>query len=154
VWWTWDARLTLTAILFALSLGYLALRRAVDNPHSRALVSSMVALLMALTVVVDHYATSWWVTLHQNTTLFKQDPTVHGWQLATMLVSFIAFGLAFAWLVVHRYRLEGLEECYENEGLASALEARRSEVTAPVDVRTGFEGDRSPSRAPAEAVSQ
>jgi hypothetical protein len=71
-----------------------------------------------------------------------------------MLVSFIAFGLAFAWLVVHRYRLEGLEECYENEGLASALEARRSEVTAPVDVRTGFEGDRSPSRAPAEAVSQ
>ena len=87
VWWTWDARLTLTAILFALSLGYLALRRAVDNPHSRALVSSMVALLMALTVVVDHYATSWWVTLHQNTTLFKQDPTVHGWQLATMLVS-------------------------------------------------------------------
>ncbi len=39
--------LTLTAILFALSLGYLALRRAIDNPHSRALVSSMVALLMA-----------------------------------------------------------------------------------------------------------
>ena len=35
VWWTWDARLTLTAILFALSLGYLALRRSIDNPHSR-----------------------------------------------------------------------------------------------------------------------
>jgi heme exporter protein B len=32
VWWTWDARLTLTAILFALSLGYLALRRSIDNP--------------------------------------------------------------------------------------------------------------------------
>jgi heme exporter protein C len=131
VWWTWDARLTLTAVLFALSLGYLALRRAVDNPHSRALVSSMVALLMAVTVVVDHYATSWWVTLHQNTTLFKQDPTVHGWQLATMLLSFLAFGLSFAWMVVHRYRLEALEELYEYEGLRSALEARRAEVTLP-----------------------
>ncbi len=74
VWWTWDARLTLTAILFALSLGYLALRRAIDNPHSRALVSSMVALLMALTVVVDHYATSWWITLHQGTTLLQAGP--------------------------------------------------------------------------------
>ena len=153
VWWTWDARLTLTAILFALSLGYLALRRAVDNPHSRALVSSMVALLMAVTVVVDHYATSWWVTLHQNTTLFKQGPTVHGWQLATMLVSFVAFGLTFAWMVVHRYRLEVLEERYETEGLTSALEARRAEApllaggagTSPHDVE-------GPARTPVEVV--
>jgi heme exporter protein C len=128
VWWTWDARLTLTAILFALSLGYLALRRSIDNPHSRALASSMVAILMALTVVVDHYATVWFVTLHQPESLFKPDPTVHGWQLATMLVSFLAFGLAFAWMMVHRYRLEVLEERYEREGFSSALEARRSEA--------------------------
>ena len=127
VWWTWDARLTLTAILFALSLGYLALRRAIDNPHSRALVSSMVALLMALTVIVDHYATDWFVTLHQGETLLTPDPTVHGWQLATMLVSFLGFGLLFAWMVVHRYRLEVLEERYETEGFAFALQARRAE---------------------------
>jgi heme exporter protein C len=129
-WWTWDARLTLTAILFALSLGYLALRRAVENPHSRAFTSALVALLMALTVVVDHYATSWWVTLHQSETLIKPGPTVHGWQLATMLVSFVAFGLVFAWMILHRYRLEALEERYETEGLYSALEARRSEMDA------------------------
>jgi heme exporter protein C len=127
VWWTWDARLTLTAILFALALGYLAVRRAIDNPHSRAMVSSMVAMLMALTVVVDHYATSWWVTLHQGTSLFKFNPTVRGWQLATMLLSFAAFGLAFAWMVVHRYRLEVLEDRYETEGLSVALQARRAE---------------------------
>lgn len=128
VWWTWDPRLTLTAILFALSLGYLALRRSIDNPRSRSLASSVVALLMALTVVVDHYATSWWNSLHQGTTLFKPDPTVHGWQLATMLVSFLAFGLAFCWMAVHRYRLEVLEERYEQEGLQMALAARRSEA--------------------------
>ena len=86
---------------------------------------------MALTVVVDHYATLWFVTLHQNETLFQPDPTVHGWQLATMLVSFLAFGLVFAWMMVHRYRLEVLEERYEREGFASALEARRAEVAAP-----------------------
>jgi heme exporter protein C len=130
VWWTWDARLTLTAILFALSLGYLALRRAIDNPHSRAVASSVVALLMALTVVVDHYATSWWDTLHQGTTLFQPSPTIHGWQLATMLLSFVAFGLLFAWLLVHRYRLEVLEERYEREGFSAAIEARRAEAVA------------------------
>lgn len=134
VWWTWDARLTLTAVLFALSLGYLALRRSIDNPHSRAMVSSMVAILMVMTVVVDHYATSWWLTLHQNTTLFKPGPTIHGWELVTMLWSFLAFGLLFAWMLVHRYRLETLEERFENEGLSAALEARRAERAAPVPV--------------------
>src|SRR5487761_1709610 len=135
VWWTWAARLTLTAILFALVLGYLALRRAIDNPHSRAKVSAVVALLMGLTVVVDHYATSWWVTLHQDTSLFKPGPTVHGWQLATMLASFVAFGLVFAWMLVHRYHLEVLEDRYEEHGLTSALEARRSEAgLAPAPV--------------------
>jgi heme exporter protein C len=129
VWWTWDARLTLTAILFALSLGYLALRRAVENPHSRSVLSSVVALLMALTVVVDHYATSWFVTLHQGETLFKPDPSVYGWQLATMVLSFVAFGLLCAWLIAHRYRLETLEERYESEAYYSAIEARRSEAS-------------------------
>lgn len=137
VWWTWDARLTLTAILFALSLGYLALRRSIENPHSRAVASSMVALLMALTVVVDHYATSWWDTLHQGTTLWQPDPTVHGWQLATMLLSFVAFGLLFAWMLVHRYRLEVLEERYEREGFSAAIEARRAEaLSMPTSVPT------------------
>ena len=31
VWWTWDARLTLTAIMFFVYLGYLALRRTTDD---------------------------------------------------------------------------------------------------------------------------
>jgi heme exporter protein C len=128
VWWTWDARLTLTAILFALSLGYLALRRAVENPHSRSVFSSLVALLMALTVVVDHYATDLFVTLHQGETLFKPDPSVYGWQLATMVLSFVAFGLLGAWLIVHRYRLETLEERFESEAFYFAVKARRSET--------------------------
>jgi len=150
VWWTWDARLTLTAILFALSLGYLALRRAIDDPHSRALVSAMVALLMALTVVVDHYATSWFVTLHQGETLLTPDPTVHGWQLATMLMSFVAFGSLFAWMVAHRYRLELLEDRYDAEGYTSALAARRAEGQAPPEpVAPGRAAPGQPAPEPA-----
>ena len=34
VWWAWDARLTSTAILGVLALGYLALRRANDDPDA------------------------------------------------------------------------------------------------------------------------
>ncbi len=36
VWWTWDARLTLTALLLAVFVGYLALRRTGGDPDARA----------------------------------------------------------------------------------------------------------------------
>ena len=35
-WWEWDARLTSTALLFVLFVGYLALRRAITDPQVRA----------------------------------------------------------------------------------------------------------------------
>ena len=134
VWWTWDARLTLTALLCALFLGYLALRRTGGAIESRAKRSAIAGVLFAVVVPIDHYATDWWRTLHQRETLdpFRQ-PHIHGSQLATMLLSFLAFGLVYAWLLIHRFRLEQLEERMETEGLEHALAARRAEgaVTAP-----------------------
>ena len=44
-----------------------------------------------------------------------------------MLVSFVAFGLLFAWLLVHRYRVEVLEDRFEEEGFAVAIGGRRAE---------------------------
>ena len=91
-------------------------------------------MLFAVVVPVDHYATDWWRTLHQGDTLDRLHPLIHGGQLVTMLLSFVAFGLLFAWLLVHRYRLEQLEDRLENEGLEAALAARRAEGAPP---RTG-----------------
>ena len=131
VWWTWDARLTLTALLFAVFVGYLGLRRTGGSPEGRARRSAVAAIVCALVVPVDHEATTWWRTLHQGNTLLKSNPSIHGWQLATMGLSFVAFGVLFAWLLVHRYRLELLEDRYETEGFAAALEERRAEGAAP-----------------------
>ena len=57
--------------------------------------------------------------------------SIHGWQLVGMLVSFVAFGLLFAWLLVHRYRVEVLEDRFEDEGLALAIAERRAEGARP-----------------------
>ncbi|HUJ64390.1 MAG TPA: cytochrome c biogenesis protein CcsA [Acidimicrobiales bacterium] len=127
VWWTWDARLTLTALLLAVFIGYLALRRAIAEPGTRATVSAVVAVVCALLVPVDHEATTWWQTLHQSNTLLRPSPLIHGWQLLTMLLSFVTYGLLFAWLLVHRYRVEILEDRFEEEGYDAAIAARRAE---------------------------
>lgn len=133
VWWTWDARLTLTALLFAIFAGYLALRRTGGNPDGRARRAALTAIGASLIVPVDHYATSWWTTLHQGNTLLRANPLIHGWQLATMALSFVAFGLMLGWLIIHRYRVELLEDRTESDGFAVAIAARRAEAEPVIE---------------------
>ncbi len=151
VWWTWDARLTLTALLFAVFLGYLALRRTGGAGPARAKRAAIAAVIAALVVPVDHEATNWWNTLHQGNTLERSNPLIHGWQLATMSLSFVAFGLVFAWMLVHRYRVELLEERFESEGMALAIAERRAEGVAPPAVAPRAVGLHGSDARPAGA---
>jgi heme exporter protein C len=153
VWWTWDARLTLTALLCALFLGYLALRRTGGPIESRSKRSAIAGVLFSVVVPIDHFATEWWRTLHQGDTLFRGKPLIHGSQLATMLLSFLAFGLIYAWLLIHRFRLEQLEERIETGALEHALAARRAEGGG-VQIATGAEATPVGAAAPGEGNRQ
>jgi len=137
VWWTWDARLTLTALLMVSFVGYLALRQVISDPETKRRVCAVVALVFFLLVPVDHEATTWWQTLHQPNTLLRPDPLVHGWQLVSMLVSFLAYALILAWLEVHRYRVEALDDRLDSVGFAAAIAERRAEAAADRRASTG-----------------
>jgi heme exporter protein C len=65
VWWTWDARLTSTAVLLVIFVGYLALRSFTDDPERRALWSAAVGIFGALNVPIVYMSVKWWRTLHQ-----------------------------------------------------------------------------------------
>ena len=65
VWWTWDARLTSTALLLLLEIGYLALRRVPAEPAIRARRCAVAALLIAIDIPIVHFSVDWWNTLHQ-----------------------------------------------------------------------------------------
>lgn len=140
VWWTWDARLTAEALLLALFLGYLALRRVPAAEHVRARRCAVAALIAVLDIPVDHFATTWWQTLHQGSSIDLLQPDKHldAAHQVGLALGFMAMGLAYAWLVVHRYRVEQLEARYEHQGLAAALDARRAEGgVAPSEATVG-----------------
>jgi heme exporter protein C len=129
VWWAWDARLTATAIMLILELGYLALRRANDDAKLRARRSAVFGILIALNVPIIHFSVQWWKTLHQPATVLSSTGkvTVHGSMLWTLLLSFVAFTLLFFWLLRARYRLENQREHRRDAGLAAVLEQRQRE---------------------------
>lgn len=129
VWWAWDARLTSTAILGVLALGYLALRRANDDPTLRARRSAVFAILSAINVPIIHFSVQWWKTLHQGATVFTANRTlkIHGIMAWTLLLSFVAFTMLFFWLLRARYRLEVAREHAANRSVAEALAQRRRE---------------------------
>jgi heme exporter protein C len=130
-YWDWDPRITSTSLLFILLVGYLALRR-IDNEAGdaaqRGMRGAIVGLLLFPNVVIVHYSVDWWRSLHQPATITRLDPTIEGTMLFTLMLGIVVFGLVFAWLLVHRFRLGWLEERVEASGLDDALVARRAEA--------------------------
>jgi heme exporter protein C len=134
VWWAWDARLTSTAVLLVLFLGYLALRRVPAEPDVRAKRSAFVALFAAVDVPIVHFSVLWWKTLHQGATVLNPDlsPTIHGSMAWTLLLGFVSLTLVFVWMLLVRYRIGVLEDWLGSSELDVALVERQAEAT-PVD---------------------
>ncbi len=65
VWWTWDPRLTTTALLFILYAGYLMLRRLIEDPTRRAQIAASLGTLIFLNVPIVYFSVKWWRSLHQ-----------------------------------------------------------------------------------------
>ncbi len=129
VWWTWDARLTLSALMFTLELGYLAIRRVPGHVEVTANRSAMTALLSVVVVPVNHFAVEWWRTLHQGRSLLRSDPRneLDGEFIGAMILGFLAMTLIYTWLVMHRVRVARLEVAEEEARFTRAIEERRSE---------------------------
>jgi len=137
-YWDWDPRITSTTLLFILLVGFLALRRIDDeagDASQRGMRGAIVGLLLLPNVMIVHYSVDWWRSLHQTATITRLDPTIEGTMLFTLMLGIVVFGLLFAWLLVHRFRLGWLEERAGASGLDQAIVERRAE--AGVAVATG-----------------
>lgn len=132
VFWVWDARLTSTAMLFLLLLGYLAVRRLPADYSVRAKRAAIVGLLLVPNVIIVRQSVEWWRTLHQPATLFNNGlgASIGGIMLFALFFGFVVFSLIFAWLLIHRFRLAWLEEQVAGQGLSAAIAERRAEARA------------------------
>jgi heme exporter protein C len=118
-WWTWDPRLTTTAMLLLIYLAYLAVRRVVENPSRRARWAAVIGVVGFVDVPIVHLSVVWWRSLHQQATLLRVGgPEIHGSMLAALLVGVVAFTLVYAYLMTLRLRVGRLDERAVREALS------------------------------------
>jgi len=109
IWWTWDARLTLTFVLWLLFVAYLMLRSYVVNPGRAAVLAAVVGIIGFVDVPIDYMAIRWWRTQHPQPVIAGGegsglDPRM--W--VALLVTWGAFLCLFSYLLRQRMRLARL----------------------------------------------
>ena len=109
VWWTWEARLTTTLLLWLLLVGGRMVRSYAANRDQGARLAAVVGIVAALDVPIVYKAVDWWRGQHP--VLFRPGA---GRALApgmseTFRFCILAFVLLFALLLALRYRLARVE---------------------------------------------
>lgn len=118
VWWTWDARLTSTLVLFLIFVGYLALRSFVEDQRRRAQWCAVVGILGAINVPIVYMSVRWWKTLHQmQSNPDSMDPAyVFG-----LRINAFAFLFVMIYFIRRRYEAACLERAAEHAAEQAAL---------------------------------
>lgn len=110
-WWTWDPRLTTTAILLLIYAGYLLLRSAVSDARRGARQAAVLGIVGFVDIPITYMSVVWWRTLHQGPSIFRSDgPSMATSMLLTLLLNVLAFTVLYGYLFVRRLDLQRLEE--------------------------------------------
>lgn len=111
-WWTWDARLTTTFLLFLMYVGWLLLYSSLPPGPSRVTVCSVLGILIFVDVPIIYKSVTWWRTLHQPPSMLRPDgaSTMEPEMLHSLLFAIFSMLLMAVWLVRERYYNIGLQD--------------------------------------------
>ena len=110
IWWTWDARLTSTFVLWLLFVSYLMLRSYVLNPGRAATLAAVVAIMGFVDVPIVYMSIRWWRTQHPQPVIGGGEGSgLDASMWVTLLVSWGAFLCLYAFLVRERLALAALQ---------------------------------------------
>ena len=126
IWWTWDARLTTTLVLWLIYVSYLLLRRFAAGPQVQTL-AAVLGIFGALDVPIVYMSNRWWRTQHP-APVFGGDRGLrhegsHPWSVRFCGTCWP--GLLGALLVLYfRYRIEREHQKNAQQEALEALEAK------------------------------
>jgi heme exporter protein C len=122
--WTWDARLTSTLVLWIIYAGYLLVRRLAEPGRQAARFAAVVGIFGFIDVPVVHFSVTWWRTQHPGPIIVND--ALPPQMLATFFFTMACTLALAAVMIAIRYRLEALAD-----GPLPASVKRAQVVSAP-----------------------
>jgi heme exporter protein C len=116
--WTWDARLTSTLVLWIIYAGYLLVRRLAEPGRQAARIAAVVGIFGFIDVPVVHFSVTWWRTQHPGPVIISD--ALPPEMLATFLFTMICTLILAAVMVVIRYRIETLTDAAAEKAASPA----------------------------------
>jgi heme exporter protein C len=107
-YWTWDARLTSTLVLWIIYAGYLMVRRLAEPGRQAARFAAVVGIFGFIDVPVVHFSVTWWRTVHPGPIIVND--ALPPEMLATFLFTMACTLVLAAVMVGIRYRIETLAD--------------------------------------------
>ena len=105
-YWTWEPRLTISAIQLLVYIAYVMLRASIESPAQKARFSAVYGIIAFVTVPLSWFAIRWWRTIHPDILTGGEGMALTTPMVHTLLVSITAFTLLFFTLLRQRMRLE------------------------------------------------
>ena len=94
-WWTWDARLTSTLVMWFIYVGYLMLRAYTPDQERSARFGAVLGIVGFVDIPIIHYSVEWWRTLHPEAVVVRDQPQLPPEMGATLAVSMLAVTLLY-----------------------------------------------------------
>lgn len=116
--WTWDAKLTLTAIMLTLLVGYFIVRALIDDPVRRGRISAVILLIVLISLPFNYLAAEWFRTLHPAKSVSVEGVSMDRTMLTTLLVNTVVAGIIFFALLSERIRIGNYLVAKEREAEA------------------------------------
>jgi heme exporter protein C len=105
-YWTWEPRLTISAVQLLIYVAYLMLRAAIESPEREARFAAVYGVVAFVTVPLSWFAIRWWRTIHPDILTGGEGMATTSRMIHALLVSLAAFTLLYATLLRQRVRLE------------------------------------------------
>lgn len=107
IWWTWDARLTSTLVLWLMYVSYLLLRDFLEEPNRRATLAAVFGIFGFVDVPIVFLSIRLWRTQHPQPVLMGgEESGLDPQMFQVLMLSWVAFTILFVFLAVLRVRLE------------------------------------------------
>jgi heme exporter protein C len=107
VWWSWDARLTTTLLLWFIYVGYLMVRGSATTESRGARYAAVLGIIGFVDIPIIHQSVVWWRSLHPEPIVTAPGgPAMPTSMLIAVAINILAFTVLYVFLIWLRLRTE------------------------------------------------